>query len=144
MSIRVATAEDAAAIRSIYAPIVERTFITFETEPPSLEEMRQRIVTTLETLPWLVYLDDTGAVAGYAYAGKHGERQAYQWSVNVSVYLREDARGHGIGRKLYQSLLPMLTALGYYQAFAGIALPNSASVALHEGLGSSLWVCIEM
>ena len=137
MSIRVATAEDAAAIQGIYAPIVERTFISFETDPPSIAEMQRRIVTTLETLPWLVHLDRAGDVAGYAYAAKHGERRAYEWSVNVSVYLREDARGNGMGRRLYEQLLPMLTALGYYQAFAGIALPNPASVALHEGLGFS-------
>jgi phosphinothricin acetyltransferase len=135
MSIRVATANDAAAIQAIYAPIVERTFISFETEPPSIDEMQRRIQSTLESLPWLVYLDDIGRVAGYAYASMHGERQAYRWSVNVSVYLREDARGKGVGRRLYETLLPLLASLGYYQVFAGIALPNPASVALHESFG---------
>jgi len=135
MSIRVATADDAASIQAIYAPIVEHTFISFEMQPPSIEEMRRRIATTLPALPWLVHLDNSGQVAGYAYAGRHGERQAYQWSVNVSVYLRDDTRGKGVGRRLYEALLPMLTTLGYYQAFAGIALPNPASVALHESLG---------
>ena len=135
MSIRVATADDAAAIQAIYAPIVEHTFISFETQVPSVAEMRRRIDATLPVLPWLVHEDDAGRVAGYAYAGKHAERQAYQWSVNVSVYLREDTRGKGIGRRLYETLLPMLAGLGYYQAFAGIALPNAASVALHESLG---------
>lgn len=135
MSIRVANANDAAAIQAIYAPIVEHTFISFETEPPSIEEMRRRMQNTLETLPWLVHLDEKGAVDGYVYAGKHGERPAYQWSVNVSVYLHENARGKGVGRRLYEALLPLLESLGYYQAFAGIALPNPASVALHESLG---------
>ena len=134
-AIRIATVDDAASIQAIYAPIVEHTFISFELQPPSIEEMRRRIETTLAALPWLVHLDDSGQVAGYAYAGKHAERQAYQWSVNVSVYLREDARGKGIGRRLYEVLLPMLMKRGYYQAFAGIALPNPASVALHESLG---------
>ena len=73
MSIRVATTNDAAAIQKIYAPIVEHTFISFETRAPSIDEMRRRIMTTLEVLPWLVHLDNAGHVAGYAYAGKHGE-----------------------------------------------------------------------
>ncbi len=68
--------------------------------------MRRRIEMTLASLPWLVHVDDSGQVAGYAYAAKHAERQAYQWSVNVSVYLREDTRGKGIGRRLYEALLP--------------------------------------
>jgi phosphinothricin acetyltransferase len=135
MPIRVATADDAAAIQAIYAPIVEHTFISFETEPPTVDEMERRIAATLPTLPWLVHEDDVGRVAGYAYAGRHAERPAYQWSVNVSVYLRDDTRGKRVGRRLYETLLPMLAALGYYQAFAGIALPNAASVALHESLG---------
>jgi L-amino acid N-acyltransferase YncA len=135
MSIRVATADDAAAIQAIYAPIVDHTFISFETRPPTVAEMRRRIEATLQTLPWFVHEDDAGRVAGYAYAGRHADRPAYQWSVNVSVYLREDTRGKGIGRRLYETLLPTLASLGYFQAFAGIALPNAASVALHESLG---------
>jgi len=135
MNIQVATPQDAQQIAAIYAPIVTGTAISFELEPPSVDEMRQRIVATLERLPWLVSLDDAGAVNGYAHAGRHRERAAYQWSVDVTAYVREDARGRGVGRQLYTALLDELVNLGYFQAFAGIALPNAASVALHEAMG---------
>jgi phosphinothricin acetyltransferase len=74
-------------------------------------------------------------VQGYAYASRHRERAAYQWSVDVSAYVREDARGRGVGKALYGRLFELLKALGYCRAFAGIALPNAASVALHESMG---------
>jgi len=77
-TIRVARAEDAEAMAAIYAPVVVNTAISFELEPPSVEEMRQRIVSTLERLPWLVSLDNKGAVSGFAYASRHRERLAYQ------------------------------------------------------------------
>ena len=126
---------DADAISVIYAPVVANTSISFELIPPSVDEMRERIVKTLTELPWLVCDDEQGAVAGYVYAGKHRERPAYQWSVDVTAYVREDCRGRGIGKRLYQALFAELSALGYCQAFAGIALPNDASVALHESVG---------
>jgi phosphinothricin acetyltransferase len=135
MQIRVARPDDAAAIAAIYAPIVANTSISFEIEPPTVDEMRGRIAATLERLPWLVSEDDSGAVNGYAHAGKHRERPAYQWSVDVTAYVREDARGMGVGKRLYGALLAELVQLGYFQAFAGIALPNEASVALHEAVG---------
>ena len=94
-----------------------------------------RIEATLQGLPWLVSLDDAGGVSGYAYAGRHRERAAYQWSVETTVYVGEGSRGKGVGRALYSALFEELVRLGYYQAFAGITLPNAASVALHEGLG---------
>lgn len=134
-SIRLARADDADAIAAIYAPVVERTTISFELVAPSAEEMRQRITTTLLTHPWLVSVDAAGRVDGYAYASKHRERMAYQWSVDTAVYIRADRRGCGVGSALYRALLPMLIAQGYCQAFAGIALPNEASVGLHERLG---------
>ena len=135
MSIRVATPSDAEAVAAIYAPIVRDTTISFELEPPSIEDMRARIDATSRSLPWLVSLDAHGLVDGYAYAGKHRERAAYQWSVDVTAYVREDARGQGVGKRLYAQLFDDLVRLGYVQAFAGIALPNDASVALHESLG---------
>jgi phosphinothricin acetyltransferase len=135
MPIRVARPDDAQAIAAIYAPIVANTTISFELEPPSVDEMRARIVATLERLPWLVSEDDAGALDGYAYASKHRERAAYQWSVDVSAYVREDTRGKGVGKRLYNALCVELVQLGYFQAFAGIALPNAASVALHEAVG---------
>ena len=135
MNSRVAAPADADAIAAINAPIVTSTPISFELEPPTVDEMRQRIVATLERLPWLVSLDAAGAVDGYVYASRHKERAAYQWSVDVTAYVRADARAQGVGKRLYGRLFEELVALGYYQAFAGIALPNAASIALHESVG---------
>ena len=135
MNIRVATLADAEAIAAIYEPIVTNTSISFELTAPTVDEIRGRIVKTLADLPWLVSEDAQGAVDGYVYASKHRERPAYQWSVDVTAYVREDARGSGVGKRLYQVLCQELVALGYFQAFAGIALPNDASVALHEAVG---------
>ena len=135
MTIRTAAPADAEAITAIYAPIVANTSISFELTPPSVDEMRGRIEKTLQDLPWLVSEDAQGAVNGYVYASKHRERPAYQWSVDVTAYVREDARGLGVGKRLYQALFAELVTLGYFQAFAGIALPNDASVALHESVG---------
>ncbi|MDR7335813.1 arsinothricin resistance N-acetyltransferase ArsN1 family B [Roseateles asaccharophilus] len=136
MKIRIALPEDAAAVAAIYAPIVAHTGISFETDPPDAAEMRARIDKTARAgLPWLVADDEDGAVRGYAYASRHRERAAYQWSVDVTVYVADGRRGQGVGRALYGRLLPLLTELGYCQAFAGIALPNAASVGLHEAVG---------
>ena len=132
--VRLAAASDAEGILAIYAPLVRATSISFEVEPPTLEQMQARIAGTLERYPWLVY-DSGGEIAGYAYASRHRERAAYQWSADVSVYVAEWARRKGIGRQLYTPLLGILQDLGYYSALAGIALPNPASVGLHEALG---------
>src|SRR5689334_17773469 len=105
--IRLARTDDARAIQAIYAPVVSHTPISFETTPPSIEEMRQRIEQTLKSFPWLVY-EDTGEVLGYAYAGQHHVRAAYQWSVDVSVYIHEQSRRQGVGRKLYTALFKLL------------------------------------
>jgi L-amino acid N-acyltransferase YncA len=132
--IRLATPADACAVQSIYAPIVQRTPISFELEPPSVDEMRQRIAKTLAHFPWLVFAQDD-EIAGYVYASRHRDRAAYQWSVDVSAYVQEAWRGRGVGRALYRALFALLRAQGYYNAYAGIALPNAASVALHEAMG---------
>jgi len=135
MKLRVANPADADAIAAIYAPVVANTSISFELAPPTVDEMRARIVKTLQALPWLVSEDAAGLVDGYVYASRHRERAAYQWSVDVTAYVRADARGRGVGRTLYRALFEELAALGHVQAFAGIALPNAASVALHESVG---------
>jgi L-amino acid N-acyltransferase YncA len=135
MTIRAATAADAEAVAAIYAPVVRDTAISFELEPPSADEMRRRIAATAQLLPWLVSVDPRGAVDGYVYASRHRERPAYQWAVDVTAYVRADSRRCGVGRRLYVRLFEQLVGLGYFQAFAGIALPNAASVALHESLG---------
>jgi len=134
-NIRLAADSDAAEILEIYAPIVKDTATSFEVEPPSLDEMRARIRETLDHYPWLVCAHDH--VFGYAYAGKHRVRAAYQWSADVSVYVHRDARHKGIGQGLYRSLLGILVLQGYENAFAGITLPNAASVGLHESFGFS-------
>jgi L-amino acid N-acyltransferase YncA len=96
--------------------------------------MRRRIEVTLQRYPWLV-CERHGRVLGYAYAGAHGSRAAYQWSVDVSVYVHEEARRTGVGRALYASLFAALDVQGFYNAYAGATLPNPASVGLHESVG---------
>lgn len=132
--IRLATPADAPALRAIYAPIVTDTMISFELEPPTDDEVAVRIGKTLPAYPWLV-LERDGRILGYAYAGAHRARPAYRWSVDVSVYVAEAGRRQGIGRSLYEHLFVLLQRQGYRAAFAGIALPNPASVALHEAVG---------
>ncbi|KPL81888.1 arsinothricin resistance N-acetyltransferase ArsN1 family B [Herpetosiphon geysericola] len=134
-SIRVATLADAVAIHAIYAPIVEQTVISFEVVAPTSTEIAQRINKTLEQYPWLVWADAQGQVQGYAYASQHRSRPAYQWSVDTTVYVANSAQRQGVGRALYQQLLQQLQALGYYSAYAGITLPNTKSVGLHEAIG---------
>lgn len=134
MSVRFATASDARAILAIYAPNVSDAFVSFETEVPTEQEMRRRIVATLASHPWLVW-EEGGVVLGYAYASKHRERAAYQWSTDVSCYVHPAARGRGIGKSLYVELLRLLREQGFVNAYAGIALPNEASVRLHESVG---------
>lgn len=134
IEIRVATPEDAASIQAIYAPIVKHTAISFEEIVPSVEEMSQRIITTLQTYPYLLAVQDD-QVIGYAYASQHRARAAYRWAVDVTVYIAEDKRRAGVGRQLYEALLPILQRLGYRSAYAGISLPNEGSAGLHERLG---------
>src|SRR5919199_3326619 len=131
---RLATERDAEQIAAIYAPNVTETIISFELEPPDAEEMRRRITGTLERFPWLV-CEREKRVSGYAYASAHGSRAAYRWSVDVSAYVHEGERRSGVGRALYTSLFSLLSLQGFYNAYAGITLPNPASVGLHEALG---------
>jgi L-amino acid N-acyltransferase YncA len=133
-TIRLATKKDAEQIQAIYSPIVSQTAISFELEPPGVAEMRKRIATTLTTFPWLV-CEQKGKILGYVYARMFRSRPAYQWSVETSVYVHEELRRSGIGRALYTSLLKVLTLQGFYNAYAGITLPNLPSQGLHEALG---------
>lgn len=133
-TLRLATPGDSGGVQAIYAPIVRETVISFEFEAPTVAEMQRRIEATLRTLPWLV-AENNSLILGYAYASKHRERAAYQWSADTSVYVVEEARRGGIARRLYACLFGMLQDLGYYNAFAGITLPNRASVGFHESMG---------
>jgi L-amino acid N-acyltransferase YncA len=132
--VRLARDADVDAITEIYRPIVESTAISFEIRAPDGAEMSRRVRDTLELFPWLVCEID-GAVAGFAYATRHRLREAYQWSADTSVYVASPYRRRGIGRGLYESLFAILEAQGFFNAYAGIALPNPASVALHESVG---------
>jgi L-amino acid N-acyltransferase YncA len=131
--IRLATVHDAEQIQAIYAPIVRDTAISFELMPPTVDEMRQRIAKTLEHLPWVICAH-RGEVLGYAYASAHRSRAAYQWSVDVSVYIHASTRRSGVGRAIYTSLFTLLALQGFFNAYAGITLPNPGSVGLHEAM----------
>lgn len=134
MQIRLAQVSDAEQILEIYAPYVEKTAITFETTVPTVREMAQRISMVLEDHPWIVIEKDRYILA-YAYATKHRERAAYRWSADLSVYVKEDFHGKGFGKALYAVLLELLKYQGYHNIYAGICLPNEASVGLHESFG---------
>jgi phosphinothricin acetyltransferase len=132
--IRLATADDAQALLAIYAAYIDHTAITFEYEAPPREEFAGRIRTILAQLPWLVH-EQNGRVTGYAYASKHRDRVAYQWSVETSVYIHPDCHRQGIARTLYEALFDLLRRQGYYNAYAGITLPNPKSEQFHRSMG---------
>ena len=133
-SIRLAADTDAGAIADIYRPAVTDSATSFELEPPDAQTIARRVVATLARTPWLVCVHG-GAVAGYAYAGVHRERLAYQWTAEVSAYVQTAAQRRGVARALYESLFEVLVLQGFRNAVAGIALPNPASVGLHAALG---------
>ena len=142
MQIRLATAEDAEGIRAIYAPYVRNTAVTFEYDVPDVIEFRSRIETTLEKYPYLVAVKE-GRIIGYTYAGAFGKRAAYQHSAEMSIYLDEQCRRHGIGRLLYQELEKRLLAQNVFTAYAGVttsdrendAFVTDASIRFHEKMG---------
>lgn len=136
-AIRLANESDAQKMLSIYAPLVRETPISFEVEAPSEAEFRQRIIGNLEGMPWLV-CEIEGELSGYAYASSHRTRAAYQWCVESSVYIGAGHRKKGVGKALYTSLFKLLQLQGFYNVYAGITLPNPASVALHEAVGFEL------
>lgn len=131
---RSARLTDAPAIQEIYAFYVQGTPITFEVDTPSVKDMQDRMTQIMKQYPWLVFECD-GQILGYAYTCQHRAREAYRWSVDVAVYVRQGHARLGIGRKLYSRLFQILPRLGYANAFAGITLPNESSVGLHEALG---------
>ncbi|MGH7576747.1 MAG: GNAT family N-acetyltransferase [Longimicrobiales bacterium] len=167
--LRLARIADAPAIHAIYAPIVRETAISFEWDPPDVEEIADRMARTVERLPWLVAVGAADALAtdkvrdtrtahpvvdprstasalevhvaadetvlGYAYATPYRTRVAYRWSTEVSVYVAQAAQRRGVGRRLYNALFALLRAQNYHIAYAGITVPNAASVTLHEALG---------
>jgi L-amino acid N-acyltransferase YncA len=135
MTIRPATPSDAEAIAAIYNYYVTQTIVTFEEETVAPSEMLRRMEEVqLASLPWLVGEVD-GRVAGYAYAGKWKGRSGYRFSAEVTVYLDPAHLGRGLGSRLYDRLFEILRSCGTHAIMGGIALPNTASVALHEKFG---------
>lgn len=136
MILRCAGVDDAAAVARIYAPYVTGSDISFETEAPDPAAMAERIAARrAQELPWIVAEDATGQVMGYAYAAPYHPRHAYRFTVEPTVYVDAQAHGRGVGSALYRTLIDLLTALGYRQAIALVALPNRPSEALHRRFG---------
>ena len=136
--LRFATREDAAALAAIYAPYVRDTTISFELEPPSSDEMADRLAAIGQWYPYLV-LEQGGRVQGYAYASRWRTRPAYDWIAETSIYLAPELVGRRLGEPLYRALLDLMALQGLWWAFGGIALPNPGSQRFHERLGFT-WV----
>lgn len=134
VKIRVATVEDGEAILQIYKWYIENTAITFETEVPTVKDFEKRMEHIVSGFPWLVCeVDDV--VAGYAYASRHGERAAYQWSADLSIYVDAKYHRRHIARALYQALEEILRLQGYYTVWAGVTTPNPKSESFHKAYG---------
>lgn len=135
VEIREVAPSDAGGIAEIYNHYVAETVVTFEEEPVAAQEIARRIEEVRSaSLPWLVAEEDR-RVIGYAYATRWRTRTGYRFSVEVTVYLAPDSGGRGVGSKLYGRLFPLLQERGVHAVMGGIALPNDASVALHEKFG---------
>ncbi|HXS37278.1 MAG TPA: arsinothricin resistance N-acetyltransferase ArsN1 family B [Flavipsychrobacter sp.] len=132
--IRNACITDAKALSEIYNYYIQNTVVTFEEELISAEEMERRIAAVQNHYPWLVFEDD-GVVAGYSYASHWKPRSAYRYSAESTVYLDPAHVNKGIGKKLYAELIRQLREMEMHSIIGGIALPNAASIRLHEGLG---------
>jgi L-amino acid N-acyltransferase YncA len=134
MQIRSARPADAEACRAIYAPYVTDSWVSFEEVPPTPDEMVARIGDYGASHGWWIAEFD-GRVVGYAYGSQHRTRGAYKSSCDVAVYVDAAFARRGVGRALYSALLPQLKGAGYHAAFGGIALPNAASIVLHQACG---------
>lgn len=142
--IRIATPDDAQRLLEIYAPYVEHTAISFEIDVPSLEEFRRRIAHTLERYPYLAAIID-GRIIGYAYVSPFVGRAAYDWSVEMSIYVDENVHKQGVGRRLYAALEQILRAMHVLNLNACIGAPKedvgedeyltNNSIEFHDHLG---------
>ncbi|MHA7899363.1 MAG: GNAT family N-acetyltransferase [Henriciella sp.] len=133
IKIRRAHSGDAAFIAETYRPFVEDGWTSFELTAPSARDIAARIDAAADRYPWLIAED--GAPLAYAYASAHRTRQAYQTSVDTAIYCAEEARGKGVSKQLYLRLFEVLSWQNFIMAFAGIALPNPASIGLHRAVG---------
>ena len=139
MRVRMADpARDAKRIATIYRPYVTDSLVSFEQVAPSPDEIADRMRSVFDWTPWLVAEDESGRVIGYAYASRHRERAGYRWSVDISVYIDPGWHRRGVGRALYAELLELVRRQRFVNVYAGITLPNEASVGLHEAIGMRL------
>ena len=136
-TIRQAAAQDAAALLEIYRPFITDTVVTFEYEVPAAAEFAARITDTLACFPYLVCERD-GKPVGYAYAHRIRERAAYDWAVELSIYLAPEAQGQGVGTVLYRCLIDLLDRQNIRILYGCVTLPNEGSRRLHEKLGFAL------
>ncbi len=132
--IRRAQLSDAPALAELYNYYITHSVVTFEEDPISAEQMRERMEAILGKWPWLVF-EQGNELLGYAYATAWKPRTAYRFTVEVTVYVRHGHAGKGIGKSLYAELIGQLKAAGVHAVIGGITLPNPASQALHESLG---------
>lgn len=132
--IRLATETDLPAILEIYRPYVEFSTASFEYVTPSMEDFTRRFRDITEKFPWLV-LEENGEVLGYAYGSAPFERAGYAWCAETSIYIRQDCRGRGIGKKLYAALETLLFQLGYQVLYAIVTDENAGSIAFHQKAG---------
>ena len=119
---------------AIYRPFVENTAYSFEQVAPDNAQFASRIESSLEDFEWLV-IECDNVICGFAYANRHRARDAYRYSVDTSIYIRDDYQARGLGKLLYNALFESLRSLGFHSAYAGIALPNERSIALHKSVG---------
>ncbi len=131
---RMATENDARGILKVYRPYVEETTITFEYDVPTLEDFKKRIAHINEEYPYII-CEYEKKIVGYAYAHKYRERAAYKWNVELSVYVKEDFKGHSIGKKLYEKLMDILTLQNVKNVYGCVSSPNINSEKLHLYFG---------
>jgi phosphinothricin acetyltransferase len=133
VEIRTATLEDAKKVATIYNEYIPTNF-TLETEEVSKEIMGERMITALEKYNWLV-MEDEGKMVGFAYYKRFRKNDAYNHTVEASIYLDKNSQGKGHGKALYQALIDDATQKGFREMIAGVIMPNIASVMLHERMG---------
>ncbi len=136
MIIRPIRGADAQQVLDIYAPFITGSFVTFENIIPSLTDFSNRIKQVSLQYPWLVATEGD-QIAGYAYAGRYRDREAYQWMVESSIYMRPDFKGKKVAKRLYGALFELLKEQGICKVFAVISVPNAESVGFHEHMGFS-------
>ena len=136
IDLRPATPDDAAALLGIYGSYVVTNAVSFETIPPPVEEMRERIAATVATYPWIVACDqDSGFVIGYAFAKPVRHGSAYRFAVETACYVGGPYQGQGVRRSLYASLIATLTSQHFTQAISSLTMPQDAAIQLHEAMG---------